>query len=579
MDAGKRSLSDIIKPTRLLVVPFYQRGYVWRKEEWQRLLEDAELISQTDHRYFVGSIILKQQLTDSSSRYERRTIIDGQQRLTTLSIFFKVLSLKIGEPSRFDNRFRLEADDAGQKNLAIKHSYRDKVAFDRVLAAETPEEIEGDERIIQCFNYYVRHLDPDSINFDRVYNNLLFVGIDLGVDEDEQQIFDTINSLGIRLTTSELLKNHFFKENNVDEYEKYWKNTFEADKGMVKYWEQEVVTSRSRRSLIDMFFYSFLQLKVNNKSLNIESKDKLLYEKVDRLFESYKHYLSKYEADNGLVGFLEEMREYANLFRQIVHPDATNHPVEHMNPISRINNVMFGLDSTILMTYVLYVAKKNGLGSFELNEILATVEAFILRRYVVKASTREYSGLFSGSLILNEISTKEKFMAFMNSKVDKSVFMPTDEQLKFGFDNSRLTNARAKGLLYMLESSVRDYDRHGSSLLSMKKYSLEHLMPKKWENNWDMPSTQIGIDERNNKLLTLGNLTIITQSLNANINDADWHTKLTGRGSHKGLKAYSAGIETLAEYLELPAWNEATIEQRANDLYEMAKNAWHVSKA
>lgn len=576
MDAGKRTLSDIIQPTRQLVVPFYQRGYVWRQEEWARLLEDAELITETDHRYFVGSIILKQQLTDSSSRYGRRTIIDGQQRLTTLSIFFKVLSLKVGEPSRFENRFRLEADENGDRNLVIKHSYRDTEAFNRVLAADTAEKIDGDERIIQCFNYFASRIDPKKINFDKIYNNLLFVGIDLGVDEDEQQIFDTINSLGVRLTTSELLKNHFFKENNFSEYERYWKNTFEVDKGIVSYWEQEVVTSRSRRSLIDMFFYSFLQIKINDKTLKIEAKDKLLYEKVDRLFESYKHFLHKYGASRNIVEFLEEMREYANLFRQIIHPDATNHPVEQDDPISRINNVMFGMDSTILMTYVLYAAKKNGIGSYELNELLKTIETFILRRYIVKASTREYSGVFSSSLLLNDVSTKQDFVDFLKNRDDKNLFMPTDDQLKAGFHTSKLTNSRAAGILYMLESSVRDYDRHGNSLLSMKKYSLEHLLPKKWENNWGTLDSQEAIDQRNSTLLTLGNLTIITQSLNANINDANWKTKLNGRGKHKGLKAYSAGIETLSDYLELEEWNEQEIAIRADDLSDKAIEIWPV---
>lgn len=572
MDAGKRTLSDIIKPSRLLEVPFYQRGYVWGKDQWERLLEDVELISETGHRYFIGSIILKQQLTDSSSRYEKRTVIDGQQRLTTLSIFFKVLSLKMGEGNRFDNRFRLETGE-----LAIRHSYRDIEAFKRALDMEEAVEIEGDDKITLCFNYFVRNVDLGKLSFDKIYNSLLFVGIDLGVEEDEQQIFDTINSLGVRLTTSELLKNHFFKENNIDQYEKYWKNTFEADKGMTAYWEQEVVTSRSRRTLIDMFFYSYLQIKVNDKSLGIEGKDKLLYSKVERLFESYKHFLSKYGSGDDVEAFLQEMREYANLFRQIIHPDSISHPIEQDNPISRINNVMFGMDSTVLMTYVLFAAKKNGQGSPGLAEVLRVVESFIVRRFITKASTREYSGLFSESLILNNVSTKEAFLDYTNRKTDKNIFMPSDLQLREGFNNSKLTNTRASSILYMLESSVRDYDRQSNSLLSMKKYSLEHLMPKKWENNWGTLEAQEDIDYRNNKLLTLGNLTIITQSLNANINDADWQTKLNGRGNHKGLKAYSGGVETLTRYLDKPEWNEQEIEGRAEDLYHRAVTTWPLS--
>ncbi len=574
MDAGKRTLSDIIKSNRLLDVPFYQRSYVWGKDQWERLLEDVELISETDHRYFIGSIILKQQQTNSSSRYEKRTIIDGQQRLTTLSIFFKVLSLKMNDAPRFDDCFRLSRDENGNRNLAIRHSYRDIDAFNRALDAESTTELSGEDRITQCFNYFVKHVNPDKLSFDKIYNSLLFVGIDLGIEEDEQQIFDTINSLGVRLTTSELLKNYFFKENNIDQYEEYWRKTFETDKATIAYWEQEITAGRFKRTLIDVFFYSFLQIKIQDKSLGVDTKDKLLYGKVERLFESYKHFLGKYQSDT--IPFLTEIREYANLFREIIHPSSVIHPIEHGNAISRINNVIFGLDASILISYVLFIVKENGGDEESLAGILNAVEAYIVRRVIVKASTKEYGSLFNESLILNNIYTREGFFDYVHEKGDKNLYVPNDHQLQQGFDNSKLTNDRARGILYLLESSVRDYNRQSNSLLSMKKYSLEHLMPKKWENNWGKLEDQDAIDFRDNKLLTLGNLAIITQSLNANINDADWQTKLKGRGSHKGLKAYSGGIETLTEYLDKKIWDENSIQERASKLYEKAVIIWPV---
>ncbi len=82
--------------------------------------------------------------------------------------------------------------------------------------------------------------------------------------------------------------------------------------------------------------------------------------------------------------------------------------------------------------------------------------------------------------------------------------------------------------------------------------------------------------KRNRKLLTLGNLTIITQSLNASLRDASWTIKLKGKGDKKGLTAYSAGLETINEYLKLDEWNEQRIEERARFLNDKAKEIWKV---
>ena len=97
-------------------------------------------------------------------------------------------------------------------------------------------------------------------------------------------------------------------------------------------------------------------------------------------------------------------------------------------------------------------------------------------------------------------------------------------------------------------------------------------MPKKWENHWSRLHNNEERDIRNNKLLTLGNLAIITQPLNGSIRDRNWSTK------KKGLIHYSSGLETLAPYLELDEWNENEIDKRAMNLYNYAINIWKDNK-
>ena len=216
MDAGKRTINDIFNGNRVLEIPFFQRSYVWGIPQWERLLEDMKAISSSNKPYFLGSVILKQQETTTGSRIgDKRTVIDGQQRLTTLNIFLKVLCLKTNENFTFDRSFKLR-----DNSNALLHNHNDIQAFDEILALTELKDLEGESNIIQAYNYFKENLVPNELNLDSILSNVLFVGIDLSQEEDEQQIFDTINSLGVKLTTAELLKNYFFNRDDIEKYNK-----------------------------------------------------------------------------------------------------------------------------------------------------------------------------------------------------------------------------------------------------------------------------------------------------------------------------------------------------------------------
>ena len=210
----------------------------------------------------------------------------------------------------------------------------------------------------------------------------------------------------------------------------------------------------------------------------------------------------------------------------------------------------------------------------EQDAIFMYLESYIMRRIVIHATSKNYNRLFSEELILNKCLSKDKLKELIEEKSDKVNYMPSDTDLKKGFHESKLTNKHSAGILYLIESHIRDRNVHSTAMLGLNRYSLEHIMPKKWENHWNNVNTEEERLQRNRTLLTLGNLTIITSSLNISIRDSNWNIKKTGRKNKKGLNQYASGLETFSGFLERSDWNEQVIAERADFLFEKAKMVW-----
>ena len=569
MDAGKRTINDIFNGNRVLEIPFFQRAYVWGQPQWERLLEDMEKITDSNKPYFLGSVILKQQETTTGSRIgDKRTVIDGQQRLTTLNIFFKVLCLKTNENSTFDRSFKLR-----DNSNALLHNHNDIQAFNEILALTELKDLEGESNITQAYNYFKDNLVPNVLNLDSILSNVLFVGIDLSQEEDEQQIFDTINSLGVKLTTAELLKNYFFNRDDIEKYNEYWKEVFEKDEETKNYWDREIIAGRLRRTFIDLFFFAYLQIKIQETDFKVKAEDKDAYAKVEHLFESYKNFIKNY-LNNNKEAILSEIKEYALLFKKNFNYEILGEELTQDFGIDRINTIIFGLDTTTLIPYTLYILR-NISDEITKNELFGIIETYIMRRMITHSNTKNYNQLFTDKLINNRVLSKQEFLDYVEKREDKVNFLPTDEELEKGFNTSILINKQAAGILYLIESKIRN-EKDSTALLGINKYSLEHLMPKKWRNNWDKLSSKESEINRDRKLLTLGNLTIITQSLNSSIRDSKWEDKLKGKNKKGGLIEYSVGLKTISQFLKYPEWNEKTIEERALFLYEKAKQIWKI---
>ena len=239
----------------------------------------------------------------------------------------------------------------------------------------------------------------------------------MGKEEDEQQVFDTINSLGVRLTTAELLKNYFFNRDNLDEYKKNWVEIFEKDDDAKIYWDTEIEAGRIKKSMIDIFFDAYFQMFLQNKKYSISTEDKIAYNRLDRLAKSYQDFINNYcNGDKSVV--ISDMATYANAFYKVFRPEACDTTMPAAMGIDRINVIIFGLKTTTIIPYVLYVAT-NVSDQNELKEIYRVLETYIMRRIVTHASTKNYNNLFL-SLIANEVLTADRLYEELENQ-DKTI--------------------------------------------------------------------------------------------------------------------------------------------------------------
>lgn len=150
MNAHEKKVKDILNGARLLEIPYYQRSYVWNEELWKRFLEDViDLTRPSAKPHFFGSIILKQQQTPAMGGVsDIRTVIDGQQRLTTIAIFFKVLSLKLQQDWIFEDVCKCRSIIGGKSTmvLAFCHNRLDRPAFEQIMNLTSPDNISVDKK-------------------------------------------------------------------------------------------------------------------------------------------------------------------------------------------------------------------------------------------------------------------------------------------------------------------------------------------------------------------------------------------------------------------------------------------------
>lgn len=619
MKADAVSLLAIFEKKMRLEVPLFQRQYVWNKEQqWEPLWEDisrkfAEYLEGRKDApvHFLGAMVLDQKQTPTT-HVERRQVIDGQQRLTTLQIFIASFrdfcrAHECEELAKECDAFTLNkgmmADPAIDK-FKVWPTQLDRGQFADVISSGSRIDLEKKHPLV--FRKHARRPEPrprmveaylffyeqtaDFFNgsgteeplaaevpvgkrleecFQALKNALQVVAIDLDQDDDAQVIFETLNARGEPLLPADLLRNFIFlraaRKGEPQEtlYNDYWRRFDDP------FWRVEVKQGRLLRPRSDLFMQHFLS---SRQGVDIPIK---------HLFIEYKFWIERQQPFATVTDELATLSRQGNDFRRIIEPKAGD-------PIFSLAVFLDTFD--VRTCYPLLLAILDvGIEDQEWLKVSSTLESYLLRRAVCGLTTKNYNRTFL-SLTRNlrrDGLTHANLVKQLSEQTGESAEWPTDAAFAEAWRSKHvyqtLNNAKVVHILKRLNAT---FLRSKNELLSVNgALTVEHILPQNWIEHWPLQDGSKGLTgvelstaqpqdakaaatrKRNAALQTLGNLTILTRALNSAASNSAWREKRAELLRHSLLPINQQlhGFDT---------WDEETISGRADVLLKLGLELW-----
>jgi uncharacterized protein with ParB-like and HNH nuclease domain len=578
INANKERLGAFFQGQLEYVVPFYQRSYVWEEDNWETfwdgiwsVFEKIRAGAANRAEHFIGTLITKQSPAErlGQNQYD---IIDGQQRLTTVALLFKAMvQARNGDLPNLRGVLEslLHFDDAhGARHLRIIHSRIDTEYFEAIIRGADLGGLSNQEhKMLRAYKFFLNKTEDLT---DQEINDLMTVVLScvpvvsmlLAADDDEQVIFDTINSLGVKLTTAELLKNYVFKERELQAlYESHWTPVFEASEEQVDFWGKDKTAGRIIRNNIEVLLYCYLVIKTMSEV------------RLETLFKEYKDWLHEKTAVERR-DFLRELKEYAEIYFAFPSDEDLNE-ISFGDVEKRFFHVIENLEITTIYPLVLHLYK-NVEDEGERHAMLSMLESYLVRRNVCRLTSKNYNNVFVEiiraltKVVADEhrALTAQDLFTTLTAYDDDTNRFPDDATVADGFRTSSLSNKHAKEILYCIALKQKHNPHADVQRLSAQSLSVEHIMPKKWEEHWN--EDELDEDEkieRNKKLRALGNLTLVTKRLNSKMQNAAWEDK-------KPVLRRHSSLEITTNYLNVEEWDENAIEDRGDDLLAVAQSIW-----
>lgn len=541
MDAHKLwMLRDFIGTNKVLFrIPVYQRNYDWSESNCNRLLDDIYGIMQSGDKHFLGTIVF---MAAKSGGYalQEYIIIDGQQRLTTLMLILKALSV-VAESVGDDCYHEIEEQYLHNKycdeefKVKLKPIKSDNNQF-LLLLEDKIDEMDEDTHIYHNFMLCKERFErwaEKGINPSHVLDALTkleIVEIVLTKGEDDPQvIFESINSTGLELSNADLIRNYLLM--NADDQEKLYEN----------YWLYIEKTLRNKMdySNLDAFFMQYIVYKTS-KPVN----SRQLYNSFVKLFKD-----SGYSQEN----ILKELRYYAEIFGAFVYGSG-----KYSDRINKLLYRLRVLNQTTCYPFLLHVFDDYHQGVITeetVEKILQFILAYLLRRMVCGVPSNTLRGLFTYlyNRIFKVASNKQKYYETLNKflfTVSSKDVIPSAAEFERALQKANIygNNALCRFLLLDIENG------DGKEILQAENLTIEHIMPQTLSADW----SHIRPEEHEEYLHTLGNLSVT--GYNSELSNKSFAEK------QDIIRENSKAVILNSDVLDKESWNVADIQARAKRL-------------
>ncbi|UOS30862.1 DUF262 and DUF1524 domain-containing protein [Helicobacter pylori] len=543
MKAEATTLLNFIKDNqkKQLVIPIYQRLYSWEKEQCKQLWDDIIKIGGNDKMdgHFIGSIVF---VDDTyTTGHNELLIIDGQQRLTTITLLLTALRNHLSDGVKrkeIENHYLINSDKDGDKKFRLILSESDKDTLLSLIDKDRRKPSEPSSKIVENFKLFeewVSNTDKLETIFKGL-EKLMIVKITLEKEKDDPQlIFESMNSKGMELTQTDLIRNYIVMETETEKQEGFYN----------KYWRAMEEEFKQNEKWFDRFVRHYLTIKTRE------------IPNINKVYVALKDYRQK--EGIGIEDLLKDLQKYCGYFCQIAFKKEAD------KDLNKALGFLVDLEMDVIYPLLLelYSDYKGGvLSKDDFRRSIALIESYICRRRVCGLGTNSLNKVFPS--FTKHIQKDEYFKsleAHFGYLTEKQRFPNNDEFKKLFIT---IDFYRFKKREYFFER-LENFDR--KERVYTHEYTTEHIMPQKLEEEWKKDLGQDHERIHTQYLHTIGNLTLT--GYNNEYSNKSFQEKRDMEGGFK-----DSPLRLNQGLRDLKSFGEEEIKKRANDLADLALKIW-----
>jgi uncharacterized protein with ParB-like and HNH nuclease domain len=556
MKASEVSLTKFLEASDThFIIPVYQRNYDWEQFQCEQLLDDILQVGKDDEMasHFIGSIVFVHAGIYSTEPPHELVIIDGQQRLTTITLIWIVLYRIAKElkneklTNQINKKYLVNEFLEDDEKLKLRSTSNNDKALRFLINDKDPEDYDEFSRLIVNFKYFRSEINRG--NFELVkkgISKLMFVEISLDrKNDDPQRIFESLNSTGLDLSQADLIRNYILMGIDPSLQEKIYDNYWRSIENLAT--EVEPVKSR-----VSDFIRDFLTLKTKE----IPNKNKIY-----QVFKSYYNF----DDQKKIEPIMKEIERYAKHYNKLINPEKETDK-QLRNQIKLISKLEVNVSHPFILQ--LYDDYANEIISKQtLIEVLELIQSFIWRRFITGIPTQGLNKVFNR--LYEEVDHSDYMLSICKSLLKKRgpKRFPNDEETFRELKFKDVYNIKSNNRAYFLER-LENYNNNEPVQID-SDITVEHIFPKNPHPKWKKTLGDKQYNEMKETYLnTIGNLTL--SGNNGSLSNKPFIEK-----RDLPEKGYCASRLFLNKHLSsLDKWDTKEINKRFNLIRDRFKKIW-----